>query len=106
MIEALKSEEVVEKAGGRFKLCAMIQKRLQEIVDGARPMVEREGRSDLEVVIDEILQDKVVVDYDRSEMPNEAPPHVRQLLDDANALDAASPSTGSSTAASSSAALL
>ncbi|MEM1167006.1 MAG: DNA-directed RNA polymerase subunit omega [Planctomycetota bacterium] len=103
MIEALKSEEVVEKAGGRFKLCALIQKRLQEIVDGARPMVEREGRSDLEVVIDEILHDKLVVDYDRSEMPSEAPPHVRQLLDDANALEAAAPSGSSS---SQSAALL
>lgn len=93
MIEALKSEEVVEKAGGRFKLCAMIQKRLQEIFDGARPMVEREGRSDLEVVIEEVLQDKLIIDYDRSEMPSEAPPHVRRLLDDAKALEAAAPAS-------------
>ncbi len=60
MIEALRSDEIVEKIGGRFKLCALIQRRLREIaVDGARPLVEREGRTDLEVVIEEIVQDKI-----------------------------------------------
>jgi len=59
MIEALKSEEIVDLVGGRFKLCALIQKRLVQLIDGARPLVEREGRSDLELVIEEILQGKV-----------------------------------------------
>ena len=52
MIEALRSDEIVDKMGGRFKLCALIQRRLRELaVDGARPLVEREGRTYLEVVI-------------------------------------------------------
>jgi len=59
MIEALKSDEIVNKAGGRFKLCTLIQRRLVELLDGARPLIEREGRSDLELVIEEILQDKI-----------------------------------------------
>jgi len=60
MIEALRSDEIVDKMGGRFKLCALIQRRLRELaVDGARPLVEREGRTDLEVVIEEIVQDKI-----------------------------------------------
>jgi len=64
MIEALKSDEIVNKLGGRFKLTALIQRRLKElIVDGARPLVERDGRTDLEVVIDEILQDKITPDF-------------------------------------------
>ena len=64
MIEALKSDEIVNKMGGRFKLAALIQKRLKElIVDGARPLVERQGRTDLELVIEEILQDKITADY-------------------------------------------
>lgn len=62
MIEALKGEEIVEKVGGRFKLCALIQRRLVELMEGARPLVEREGRSDLEVVIEEILRDKIAVE--------------------------------------------
>ncbi|MBL8763293.1 MAG: DNA-directed RNA polymerase subunit omega [Phycisphaerae bacterium] len=65
MIEALKSDEIVDRVGGRFKLCALIQRRLSQIVvEGARPMVEREGRSDLELVIEEILQDKLAVEWD------------------------------------------
>ena len=63
MIEALKSDEIVNKAGGRFKLCTLIQRRLGELVDGARPLVERNGRSDLELVIEEVLQDKITYRY-------------------------------------------
>ena len=64
MIEALKSDAIVEKMGGRFKLCALIQRRLKElIIDGARPLVERHGRTDLEIVIDEIMQGKIAPDF-------------------------------------------
>ena len=63
MIEALKSDDIVNKVGGRFKLTALIQRRLAEIIDGARPLVERDGRSDLELVIEEIRQDKITVGW-------------------------------------------
>ena len=67
MIEALKSDEIVNKVGGRFKLTALIQKRMLELMEGARPLVEREeGWTDLEVVIQEILQDKITIDYEAS----------------------------------------
>lgn len=67
MIEALKSDEIINKVGGRFKLCTLIQRRLVQLMDGARPMVDRNGRSDLEVVIDEILQDKIVPEFDMTD---------------------------------------
>jgi DNA-directed RNA polymerase subunit omega len=64
MIEALKSDAIVEKMGGRFKLCALIQRRLKElIIDGARPLVDRQGRTDLEIVIDEIMHEKIAPDF-------------------------------------------
>ncbi len=64
MIEALKSDDIVNKLGGRFKLTALIQRRLKElIIDGERPLVDREGRTDLELVIEEILQDKITPEY-------------------------------------------
>ena len=69
MIEALKSDTIVAKVGGRFKLTALIQRRLAELIDGARPLVERNGRSDFEVVIEEILQDKITIDWDASSIP-------------------------------------
>lgn len=64
MIEALKSDAIVEKLGGRFKLTALIQRRIAEIIDGARPLVERNGRSDLELVIEEIVQEKITLEID------------------------------------------
>ena len=36
------------------------------MIDGARPLVERNGRTDLEVVIAEILEDKITADYSES----------------------------------------
>jgi DNA-directed RNA polymerase subunit omega len=65
MIEALKSDAIVDKVGGKFKLCALIQKRVVQLMDGARPLVERHGRSDLEVAIEEILQDKIALHQPR-----------------------------------------
>ncbi len=70
MIEALKSEEIVHKVGGRFKLTALIQRRLVELMQGARPLVERtRGMTDMEVAIQEILEDKIGIDYERSDIP-------------------------------------
>ena len=66
MIEALKSDEIVNKVGGRFKLTALIQKRRLELMDGARPLVDPENMTDLEIVIQEILQDKIAIDYENS----------------------------------------
>jgi len=70
MIETLKSDEIVNKVGGRFKLTALIQKRIVELMQGARPLVEREkGMTDMEVAIQEILADKIGIDYDKSDIP-------------------------------------
>jgi DNA-directed RNA polymerase subunit omega len=66
MIEALKSDEIVHRLGGKFKLCALVQHRWVELINGARPLVERQGRSDLEVIMDEILQGKIGIDRDKS----------------------------------------
>jgi len=67
MIEALKSEDVINKVGGKFKLTALIQRRLLELMQGARPLVEREkGMTQIELVIQEILEDKIAIDYEAS----------------------------------------
>ncbi len=63
MIEELKSEEIVNKVGGRFKLTALVQKRLSELLQGSRPLIEDvEGKTMLEIVVQEILQDKIAID--------------------------------------------
>lgn len=68
MIEALKSDEIVNKMGGRFKLCTLVQRRLEQLIDGARPLVERDGRTDLEIVIEEIMQDKITLEWDSNKI--------------------------------------
>ena len=63
MLEELKSEDIVNKVGGRFKLVALMQKRLQELLEGSRPLIDDiEGRTMLEIVAQEILQDKIAID--------------------------------------------
>ena len=63
MIDELKSEKIVNKVGGRFKLTALVQKRLNELLQGSRPLIEDyEGRTMLEIVVQEILQDKIAID--------------------------------------------
>lgn len=70
MIEALKSDEIVKKVGGKFRLTALIQRRLVELIEGARPLVERNGRTDLELVIEEIMQDKITFEEAPSSTSN------------------------------------
>ena len=56
MIEKLKDEDVINKIGGRFKFTALVQKRWKELLLGARPMIEPEDKTQLEIAIDEISE--------------------------------------------------
>lgn len=66
MIEALMSDDLIKRAGGRFRLTTLIQKRWLELLQGARPMVEPRGKTEMEIVIEEIAQGKVAIDYEAS----------------------------------------
>jgi DNA-directed RNA polymerase subunit omega len=59
MIEAFRHDDLVNKCGGRFKLASLVQRRWLQIMQGARPMVETEGLTDIEVVVQELLEDKI-----------------------------------------------
>jgi len=62
MIDELREEEIINKAGGRFKLSTLIQKRLVALNAGARPLVDLNTNDKMQIVIQEILQDKVYLD--------------------------------------------
>lgn len=68
MIDALKDDDVVTKVGGRFRLAALIQKRWLELLQGARPQVDATGKTQIEIVIEEIMQDKISIDYEGSDL--------------------------------------
>lgn len=59
MIEALRHDDIIEKVGGRFKLTTLIQRRWLQLMQGARPMVDPKGLTELEVVIREIEEGKI-----------------------------------------------
>ena len=62
MIEELREEAIVKKIGGRFKLSTLIQKRLVQINGGARPLVDAKNDNKMQIVINEIMQDKIYLD--------------------------------------------
>ena len=63
MIDELKSEEIINKVGGKFRLTALVQRRMAELLQGGRPLIKDvENKTMLEIVVQEILQDKIAVD--------------------------------------------
>ena len=69
MIEELKDDAILKKVGGRFKLSVLIQKRMLELMEGGRPLIEdTEGKTQMEIVVEEIRQGKIAL-----EMPSTQP---------------------------------
>ena len=66
MIEALMSDELINRVGGRFRLTTLIQKRWLELLQGARPLVDTRGKTDIEIVVEEIAQGKIDIDCEAS----------------------------------------
>ena len=62
MLDEFKEEEIVRKVGGRFKLSSIIQKRMVALNRGARPLVDLQTKNLMEIVVAEIMQDKIYLD--------------------------------------------
>ncbi len=63
MIDSIRNADLANKVGGAYKLTVLIQKRLVELMQGSRPLIEdTEGKSNLEIVVQEILEDKIAFD--------------------------------------------
>ena len=51
MLEELKEEEIVNKVGGRFKLSTLIQKRLVQLNQGSRALVNVDTHDKMSIVL-------------------------------------------------------
>jgi DNA-directed RNA polymerase subunit omega len=71
MIDELKEEAIVNKVGGRFKLSTLIQKRLVQLKQGSRPLVDTSTQDLMQIAIQEILQDKIFLDTSNQVRPTE-----------------------------------
>jgi DNA-directed RNA polymerase subunit omega len=78
MLEDLKEETIVNKVGGRFKLSTLMQKRLVQLNQGSRPLVNAGTQDRMQIVLQEIMQDKIFLDTSNEvritgEMASEGP---------------------------------
>ena len=62
MYDELKEEEIVNLVGGRFKLSTLIQKRLVQLNQGANPLVDTTSNDKMEIVLQEIREQKIRLD--------------------------------------------
>ena len=62
MLDELKEESIVNKVGGRFKLSTLIQKRLVQLNQGSRALVDLNTTDRMKIVLQEIAQDKIYLD--------------------------------------------
>lgn len=72
MLDAIKDEDVINRIGGRFKLTALIQKRWRDLMFGARPLVEPGKLTPLEIAVQEVVQGKIGIDYEKSKIDKPA----------------------------------
>ena len=62
MLDVDLEDQLIEKVGGKLVLTSLMLKRLVELKRGGRPLVEVDNPRDLQnVVIQEILQDKIIL---------------------------------------------
>lgn len=80
MYEELKEEEIVNLVGGRFQLSTLIQKRVVQLSQGARPLVNINETDKMAIALQEILDKRIFLDpnnevafRDTSEEEGEAP---------------------------------
>ncbi|WP_166820118.1 DNA-directed RNA polymerase subunit omega [Thalassoroseus pseudoceratinae] len=78
MLEEFKEEAIVNKLGGRFKLSSLIQKRMVALNRGARPLVDVPTKNLMQIVVAEIMADKIYLDQEgefaiREETPEAIP---------------------------------
>ena len=62
MLDDFREDDIVRKVGGRFKLSTLVQKRMVALNRGARPFVDLQTKDLMQVVVAEIMQNKIYLD--------------------------------------------
>jgi DNA-directed RNA polymerase subunit omega len=58
-----KIQEAQERFGGPFAMTAILQKRVRELVQGARPVVETNKTRPIDIALEELLKDRLSLEY-------------------------------------------
>ena len=62
MHDEFREDEIARKVGGRFKLTTLVQKRMVALNRGARALVDLPTKDLMEIVVAEIMTDKIYLD--------------------------------------------
>ena len=62
MHDEFREDKIARKVGGRFKLTTLVQKRMVAVNGGARALVDLPTKDMMEVVVAEIMTDKIYLD--------------------------------------------
>ena len=62
MLDEFREDDIVRKVGGRFRLSSLIQKRMVQLNRGAPQLVDIQTKNLMEIVVAEIMQDKIFLD--------------------------------------------
>ncbi|MFO0999708.1 MAG: DNA-directed RNA polymerase subunit omega [Planctomycetaceae bacterium] len=62
MLDEFREDEIARKVGGRFKMTALIQKRMVALNRGARALVDLQTKDLMQIVVAEIMGDKIYLD--------------------------------------------
>ena len=68
MPKRITDEQLLARAGGRFRLATLLQKRVLELTRGARRLVDIESRDPLEIAMEEIAQGMISLDVQLGEL--------------------------------------
>lgn len=68
-MDRTKVMELADKAGGLFRLTVLLQKRVRELVNGARPLIETEETNPINIAMREVEEDAIeLVDLSEEEL--------------------------------------
>lgn len=68
-MDRTKVMDLAEKAGGLFRLTVLLQKRVRELVNGARPLVDIDDDNPINIAMREIEEDAIeLVDLSEEEI--------------------------------------
>ena len=62
MHDEFREDQIARKVGGRFKLTTLVQKRMVALNRGARPLVDMQTKDLMQIVVAEIMTDKIYLD--------------------------------------------
>ena len=68
-----KIQEAQERYGGPFAMTSILQKRVRELVQGARPLVETDMIRPIDIALEELLDNRLTLEYYEHEVLPTAP---------------------------------